>query len=168
MELVNKVAESGLIVIDLEDFFPREEVVAFDLKEYLFKDLLLKEMEFRESLKKNNWPEYQNKTVAVFCSTDAILPQWSYMLVTQYLLQQTAEVYRGTKEEVIAAKWLSNIQAIDTAKYKDERVIVKGCGHHQANSAAYVEISKKLIPVVKSLMFGEPCSTVPVYKRKGA
>jgi len=166
MELSNKVAESGLIVIDLEDFFPKGPILEFDLKDHLFKGLILKEMEFRDSLKKTDWSVYKDKTVAIFCSTDAILPQWSFMLVMQYLLPYTAEVYSGTIEEVIRLKWISNIKNIDATKYLNERVVIKGCGKQQAGSAVFLEASKKLLPVVRSLMFGEPCSTVPVYKRK--
>lgn len=166
MELKNKVAESGLIVIDPEDFYPSEDVVEFDLKNHLFKGLLLKEMEFRDSLKQIDWSIYKNKTVAVFCSADAILPSWSFMLVTQYLLPQTTSVFMGTREEVIMDIWISNIKKSDATKYNDERVVIKGCGKRQGGGAIYLELSKKLLPVVKSLMFGEPCSTVPVYKRK--
>jgi Protein of unknown function (DUF2480) len=166
MELKNKVAESGLIVIDPEDFFPAGEFISFDLKDHLFKGLLLKELEFRSSLKNTDWSAYRGKTVAICCSADAILPSWSYMLVMQYLLPVTSEVYSGTPDQVIGSKWLANINSMDVIKYTGERVVIKGCGKRQAGGAVYLELSKKLLPVVKSLMFGEPCSTVPVYKRK--
>lgn len=166
MELRNKVAESGLIVIDPEHFYPAETIVPFDLKDHLFRGLLLKEIEFRDSLKKTDWTAYAGKTVAVYCSADAILPSWSYMLVMQYLQAQTTDVHMGTPEEVALLKWIGNIKSLDAAQYQDERVVIKGCGTQQAKGAVYLELSKKLLPVVKSLMFGEPCSTVPVYKRK--
>jgi hypothetical protein len=167
MELKNKVAESGLITIDPESFFPEDTVVPFDLKDHLFRGVLLKEMEFRDSLKKTDWAVFRNKTVAVYCSADAILPSWSFMLVMQYLIPYTAEVYPGTPEEVLMQKWLANIKNMDAAKYSNERVVIKGCGKRHAGGSVYLELSKKLLPVVKSLMFGEPCSTVPVYKQKG-
>lgn len=166
MELVNKVAQSGLITLDLEDFFPKEAIVAFDIKEFLFRGLILKELDFRAALKAHDWSAYQNKTVAVFCSTDAILPQWAFMLVSTYLSAQTTETYFGTTEEVEQKLFLSNLKSIDATKYIDERIIIKGCGTKTVTGEAYLEITKKLQPVVKSLMFGEACSTVPIYKRK--
>jgi len=166
MELRNKVAESGLLVIDPETFFPADVIVPFDLKDHLFRGLLLKEIEFRDSLKKTDWSVFAGRTVAVFCSADAILPSWSYMLVMQYLQPQTTDVHMGSPESVALQKWIDNIKNLDAVQYQDERVVIKGCGTKPANGAVYLELSKKLLPVVKSLMFGEPCSTVPVYKRK--
>lgn len=166
MELVNKVAQSGLITIDLETFFPTEEIVAFDIKDFLFRGLILKELDFRAALKTHDWNQYQDKTVAVFCSADAILPQWSFMLITTYLLPFTNKIYVGTKEDVEQILLLKNINQIDATKYIDGKLVIKGCGTKTVNSQAYLEITKKLQPFVKSLMFGEPCSTVPVYKRK--
>ena len=127
MELVNKVAQSGLITLDLEDFFPKEAIVAFDIKEFLFRGLILKELEFRAALKAHDWSVYQDKIVAVFCSTDAILPQWAFMLVGTYLSAQTTEIYFGTTEEVEQKLFLSNLKSIDATKYIDEKIIIKGC-----------------------------------------
>ena len=166
MELVNKVAQSGLITLDLEDFFPKEAIIAFDIKEFLFRGLILKELEFRAALKAHDWSAYKDKTVAVFCSTDAIIPQWAFMLVGTYLSAQTTEIYFGTTEEVEQKLFLSNLKSIDATKYIDEKIIIKGCGTKTVTGEAYLEITKKLQPVVKSLMFGEACSTVPIYKRK--
>jgi hypothetical protein len=166
MELVNKVAQSGLITLDLEDFFPKEAIVAFDIKEFLFRGLILKELDFRAALKAHDWSAYKDKTVAVFCSTDAIIPQWAFMLVATYLSAQTTEIYFGTTEEVEQKLFLSNLKSIDATKYIDEKIIIKGCGTKTVTGEAYLEITKKLQPVVKSLMFGEACSTVPIYKRK--
>lgn len=166
MELVNKVAESGLITLDLEQFFPAEEITELDVKDFLFRGLILKEKEFRDALKQHNWSLYNEKTVAVFCSTDAILPQWSYMLLATYLSAQTGKIYFGTKEKVEYNLFLQNIKNIDAEKYNGERIIIKGCGTKTVTGEAYLEITKKLQPVVKTLMFGEPCSTVPVYKKK--
>jgi hypothetical protein len=164
--LVNKVAESGLITIDLEDFFPKEEIQVLDIKNFLFRELLLKEKEFRTALKDFNWSTFKDKTVALTCSVDAILPQWSYMLVMTYLAAHTAKVYFGTAAEVEYFIFLDNIRKIESSKYLDAKVVIKGCGTRVVTGAAYLEITKQLQPVVKSLMFGEPCSTVPIYKKK--
>ncbi len=166
MEIRNKVAESGIITIDLESFFPNEEIIELDIKAMLFQGLLLKEKDFRETLKKTDWSVYANKTVALLCSTDAIIPQWAYMLLTYYLLTVTAKIYFGTKENVECDLLLENINNTDATKYAGQKVVIKGCGTKQIPSGAYVAISKKMIPHVQSLMFGEPCSTVPVYKQK--
>lgn len=164
--LVNKVAQSGLITLDLETFFPTEEIIAFDIKEFLFRGLILKEIDFRAALKEHDWSQYNDKTVAVFCSADAILPQWSFMLITTYLMLHTNKIHVGTKEQVEQDLLLKNINEIDGTKYIDGKLVIKGCGTKTVNSNAYLEITKKLQPYVKSLMFGEPCSTVPVYKKK--
>ena len=167
MELVNKVAQSGLITLDLEDFFPKEEIIALDIKEFLFRGLLLKELEFRAALKQHDWQQYQDKTVAVYCSSDAILPQWAFMLMATYLQPYTTKIYFGTKEEVEQKLFLQNLKTIDVSNYQDEKIVIRGCGTKTVTGEAYLEITKRLQPVVKSLMFGEPCSTVPIYKRKG-
>lgn len=164
--LINKVAQSGLITLDLEDLFPKEEILEFNMKDFLFRGLILKEKEFREALKQHDWSLYANKITAVFCSTDAILPQWAFMLVASYLSAQTDKIYFGSKENVEYNLFLQNIKNTDENKYKDERVIIKGCGTKTVTGEAYREITKTLQPVVKSLMFGEACSTVPIYKKK--
>ncbi len=164
--LINKVAQSGLITLDLEDFFPKEEIVEFDVKDFLFRGLILKEVEFRDALKHHDWQIYKDKSIAIFCSTDAILPQWSFMLIATYLLKETTKFHFGTKEEIEYQLFLQNIKNIDSTKYKDERIIIKGCGTKTVTGEAYITITKKLQPVVKSLMFGEACSTVPIYKKK--
>jgi len=166
MELINKVAQSGLITLDLEDFFPKKEIIGFDIKDFLFRGLILKELDFRAALKAHDWSVYKDKTVAVFCSADAIIPQWAYMLIMTHLSAQTTTVYFGTIEEVEQKLFLSNIKKLDAAKYTGEKIIIKGCGTKTVTGEAYLEVTKKLQPVVKSLMFGEPCSTVPVYKKK--
>jgi hypothetical protein len=164
--LINKVAQSGLITLDLEDFFPKEEIVALDIRDFLFRGLILRELEFRASLKATDWSAYQNKTVAVHCSADAIIPQWAWMLVATYLGTYGTRFFFGSAEEVEQKLFLLNLRNIDEKKYSGERVVIKGCGTKTLSGEAYLEITKKLQPVVKSLMFGEPCSTVPVYKRK--
>lgn len=164
--IVNKVAESGIVTLDLETFYPKEEVVELDIKDFLFMEMLLKEKEFREKLDQTDWVYYKEKIVAVFCSTDAIIPMWAYMLVSTKLSPYAKEVFLGNKNETTEKVVEKNIQQINTDPFKDKRVVVKGCGDIEISPSAYLSISNKLLPVVKSLMYGEPCSTVPVYKRR--
>lgn len=162
--IINKVAQSGLITLDLEKFYPTEEIVEFDLKDYLFMELILKEKDFREALASMDWTTFENKYVAIHCSTEAIIPLWAYMLATTYLQPLSKEVIYGTKENVLDQILLKNINAIDPKEYDEKRVVVKGCGDKKIPEAAYVAISGLLTPVAKSIMYGEPCSTVPIYK----
>jgi Protein of unknown function (DUF2480) len=163
---VNKVAESGIITLDLEDYYPKAEVVVFDLKDYLFMGLILKEKDFREALKTMDWQPYEGKTVTVTCSADAIIPVWAYMLVSAYLQPLAAQVLFGTQEQAINQLLMHNIAAIDASAFADQRVVVKGCGEKPIGEAAYLQITNRLRPVAKSIMYGEPCSTVPIFKRK--
>lgn len=162
--IINKVAQSGLITLDLEKMYPKEEIVEFDLKDYLFMELILKEKDFREALAKMDFTTFKNKYVAIHCSTEAIIPLWAYMLATTYLQPYAKEVIYGTKENVFDQILLNNIKALDPNEYKEKRVVVKGCGDKKIPEAAYVTISSLLTPVAKSIMYGEPCSTVPIYK----
>lgn len=162
--IINKVANSGLITLDLEKYLPAEEILTFDLKDYLFMGLILKEKDFREALKNLDWTAYQNKYVAITCSADAIIPSWAYMLVVTYLHSAAKDIYVGSVEEMRKHLFLKNIAAIDTNEFIDQRIVIKGCGDATIESFAYAEITKVLLPVVKSIMYGEPCSTVPVYK----
>jgi len=164
-EIKNKVAESGLITIDLSKVISSEEIIGFDLKSFLFMEMMLKEKDFRASLDTHDWTQYQGKSVAVFCSSDAIIPMWAYMLVAAKLTSVAKSVFQGTTEEAKKTKIIENIKSIDANQYVGKRVVIKGCGDDPIPEFAYFEISTKLIPVVKSLMYGEPCSTVPVYKR---
>jgi hypothetical protein len=127
--------------------------------------MIIKEKEFRESLKQTDWSIYKDKAVAITCSADAIIPVWAYMLLASYLQPVSAELYMGTEQELLKHLFLKNIDAADLSSYKDQRVIVKGCGDIPIGEFAYIEISKRLLPLVKTLMYGEPCSTVPVYKK---
>ena len=161
----NKVAESGILTIDLETFFPKEEIVVFDIKDYLFMGLIIKEKDFRAALKELSLEKFEDKIVAVTCSADAIIPMWAYMLIAVLLQPVCIDVILGTTDEVEKKLLLKNIQQIDTSAYMDNRVVVKGCGEKPIPEEAYLEITNKLRPVAKSIMFGEPCSTVPVYKK---
>lgn len=164
--IVNKIANSGLITLDLKNYLPKDVMVTFDLKNHLFMELILKEKDFREALKNFDWSIYKNKNVNITCSTDAIIPSWAFMLVVVYLQPVAKEIYTGTKEEMQKHLFLKNIAAIDINEFKEQRIVVKGCGDANIESYAYAAIASKLLPVARSIMYGEPCSTVPVYKKK--
>lgn len=162
---VNKVAESGLITLDLEEWYPKEEVAVFDLKDHLFMGMIVKEKEFRESLKGFDWEQFRNKYVSVICSADAIIPVWAYMLVASYLQPVCLDLVIGDEAELRKQLFLKKLNTIKPEDYTDQRVIVKGCGDLPIGEFAYMEITKLLRPYVKTLMYGEPCSTVPVFKK---
>ena len=164
--LINKVAESGLITLDPEKYYPREETALFDMKDHLFMGMILKEKDFRETLKNFDWSVYAGKHVALFCSADAIIPVWAWMLVAAYLQPVAKEMIMGDEKELHRQLFLKNIDSIDMNEFADKRVVIKGCGETPIGDFVYMEITKKLRPVVKSIMYGEPCSTVPVYKKK--
>ena len=165
-EILNKVAVSSLETIDLAGFYPGEEIVVFDLKPYLFMELILKEKDFREALLHTDWTPYLHKIAAVTCSADAVIPMWAYMLVASYLQPVATEIILGDEKTAIRQILLKRMDSLDVEAYKDKRVVVKGCGDLPIGEYAYMEITKKLRPVAKSIMYGEPCSTVPIYKRK--
>jgi hypothetical protein len=165
-EIVNKVAASGLVTIDLEQYYPKEEIVLFDIKPFLFIEQILKEKNFREALQKTNWAQYKNKIVSIICSADAIIPAWAYMLVATYLQPIAHDIIIGNEKEAIKQTILKNINEIVSSQYQESRVVIKGCGDVYIDAAAYMEITKKLLPVAKSIMYGEACSNVPVYKKK--
>ncbi len=165
-EFVNKVSESGIITLNLEDFYPKDEKAVFDMKDHLFMGLILKEKDFREAMKNLDLTPYKEKNVALTCSADAIIPVWAYMLVASYLQPVAKEIVFGDADFLHKTLFLKNIEQINTEDYKDQRVVIKGCGELPISETAYVAITNKLRPVVKSIMYGEPCSTVPVYKKK--
>lgn len=165
--IVNKVAESGIITLRLEDYLPdAAQLAVFDLKPFLFREMILREKDFRAALPQHDWEQYRNKHVAVTCSADAIIPQWAYMLVATALSPLAASISSGSMEALTEKLIVRNIEAIDAAQYTDKRIVIKGCGDKIMPEAAYIAITARLRPVVKSLMYGEPCSTVPVYKKK--
>lgn len=163
---VNKVAESGIITIDLSEFYPKEAVAVFDIKDYLFMGLILKEKDFRASLEAVDWSIYADKNVAVTCSADAIIPVWAYMLISVYLQPVARNIIFGSEESIQETILLDAIKSIDASIYEDQRVVVKGCGDIDIPASAYLCITNKLRPFAKSIMYGEPCSTVPVFKKK--
>jgi len=165
-DIVNKVAQSGLVSLDPASFYPPGERVAYDIKDNLFMGLMLREKDFREFVKGHDWTQYQDKNVALFCSEDAIVPTWAYMLLANRFAPYAREVVFGdlkVLETILFEKALNNL---NLEQYRDQRIVIKGCGDIAVPESAYVELAKRLTPVVKSLMYGEPCSTVPIYKRK--
>ena len=164
--LINKVTESALVTINLEDYYPKENIVLFDLKDYLFMGLILKEKDFREALKNLDLAPFKGKLVTVTCSADAVIPMWAYMLVASYLQPVASEVFFGNEEEVKNQLLLKNIAQIPTEEFTDKRIVIKGCGELPVGEAAYLSATKLLRPLAKSIMYGEPCSTVPIFKRK--
>jgi len=163
--IINKVSESNIITLDLEEFYPKDETVVFDMKDHLFMGLILKEKEFREELKQIDLELYRNKNVALTCTADAIIPVWAYMLVASQLEPVAKEIVFGDKEFLHKTLFLQNLSMINASDYTDKRVVIKGCGDLHVSETAYVAITKILRPVAKSIMYGEPCSTVPIYKR---
>ena len=165
---VNKVAESGIITLDLEKWLPKEPIAIFDLKEHLFMEMILKEKDFREKLKSLDWEQYRDKNVAVTCSVDAIIPVWAYMLVVTNLQPVANEIVLGNETELHKYLMIKNLATINVDEYAEKRVVIKGCGETPIPDYAYMEITRLLRPAVKSIMYGEPCSTVPVYKKAAA
>ena len=166
---VNKVAESGLITLDLAEYYPKEsDLMVFDLKPFLFMEMILKEKDFREALKQHDWTVYENKHVGVTCTADAIIPVWAYMLLASYLQPVASSVSMISKEKLAGQVLLENIRKIDAFTFADKRVVVKGCGDLPIDEGAYFAITALLKPVAKSVMYGEPCSTVPIFKKKNS
>ena len=164
--IINKIAKSGIISLDLTNYAPDFIILELDIKQFLLNGFILKEKDFRASLKKFNFKQYQNKVTAIFCSSDCIIPMWAFMLVTAFLNNVTTEIYSGNKESVFMQLFMRNIKLSNSLEFKNKKVIVKGCSNVKITGDLYVEITKKLNNIVDSLMFGEACSAVPVYKKK--
>jgi hypothetical protein len=164
--IINKVGMSGLVTLDPAIFYPAGDRVLYDLKDNLFQGLILREKDFRDFVKEHDWQQYQDKYVAVTCTADAIVQVWAYALLANKLAPYAKDVVFGDLETLETVLFLKNMQKLDVAEYTGQRVVLKGCGDIPVPVSAYVELAKKLTPVVKSLMFGEPCSTVPIFKKK--
>lgn len=165
-EIVNKVANSGLQTIDLEEYFPKGKRVLFDMKTWLFEEMFLKEKDFRESAKNHDWSQYKNQHVAVECSVEAIIPVWAYMLISSYLSPYASTIVKGKLNTLETILFDNAINQINFENYRNQRVIIKGCSNLEVCDHAYALITTKLIPVAKSVMYGEACSSVPIFKRK--
>lgn len=165
-EIINKVANSPLVTIDLEELYPEGERVLLDISDWLYEGLILKEKDFRESVKNHDWKQYQNTFVALTCKTDAIIPSWAYMLITTQLANYTQKIVVGNLEMLETAIFQEIIATLDINIYKDKPVIIKGCSDKPIPETAQVQLIEKLLPTARTIMFGEACSTVPLYKRK--
>ncbi len=163
--IINRVAKSGIITLNLEDYYPQGEFVTFDIKPYLFMEMILKEKDFRQAMKEHDWTIYEGKNVAIICSADAIVPVWAYMLISTKLAPYAHFSAFGTEEVLNCLLFQQALHQLDLDKFTDKRVVVKGCGQKPVPAYAYTEITRLLKPYVKSLMYGEPCSTVPIYKQ---
>jgi hypothetical protein len=164
--IVNKVANSGLITLDLATYYHPGERLVFDIKEQLFQGLILREKDFREFVKAHDWSQYEGKNIAIICSADAIVPTWAYMLLVSKMEPYAHMVVFGNKDLLEDALFREALSRINLESYRDQRVVVKGCGDIPVPVSAYAEVTRMLRPVVKSMMYGEPCSTVPIYKKK--
>ncbi|MBL4746362.1 MAG: DUF2480 family protein [Flavobacteriaceae bacterium] len=164
-EIVNRVANSKLITLDLEDFYPEGARIIFDVKPWLFQELILKEKDFREQVKQHDWSQYKDSYVSLTCSSDAIIPSWAYLLISTHLTQHARHIIIGDLAQLETAIFERIISKIPTEQFKDKPVIIKGCSSKPIPETAYICLIEKLQPVVKSLFFGEACSTVPLYKK---
>jgi hypothetical protein len=164
-EIINRVAKSGIITINLEELYPQGERLLFDIKEHLFQGLILKEKDFREFIKNKDWSTYTDKYVALICSEDAIVPTWAYMLLATQLEPFVKKVVFGDLETLETVLYNEILNKLNINAYKDVRIVIKGCGDLPVPKAAYVEITRLLHPVAKSIMYGEACSMVPLYKQ---
>ncbi len=164
-EIINKVARSPLQTIDLEEFYVSGERIRLDVKDQLFRGMVLREKDFREFIKSTNWASFEGKHVAIQCSVDAIVPTWAYMLLSVALKPYAKTILFGTLDELEAQLFKTALDAIDWSKYENAKVVIKGCSKVNVPIAAYVDVTSRLQPIVSSIMFGEPCSTVPIFKK---
>ncbi len=165
-EIINRVANSKLVTFNLEDIYPKGERVAFDISQWLLEGIVLRESDFREQAKQHDWSRYQDKFVALFCSTDAIVPGWAYLLLSLHLAPFVKKVTVGSLDELESILFAELLQNLDVSEYTDRPLIIKGCAHKPIPQNAYVLLAQKLQPVAKSIMYGEACSSVPLFKRK--
>ncbi|MFD1470564.1 DUF2480 family protein [Hymenobacter caeli] len=164
----NRVANSGLVTLNLEEFIHSGERVLYDIKDNLFHGLILREKDFREFIKTHDWARYDGQNVAIVCSADAIVPTWAYMLLAIKLQNHAHRYVFGNLEALEQSLFEEAIAGLDAEEYRDAKVVVKGCGEKPVPTFAYVAIMQKLLPVTSSIMYGEPCSTVPLYKKPKA
>ena len=165
-EIVNRVANSGLVNFDLEAYYPKGQRLLIDLKDWLFEGLILREKDFRQQVKDYDWAQHQDQYVAIDCSADAIVPVWAYMLISNALSPYAKTIVKGNLANLELVLFHDLIQNLDTKPFVEQRVIVKGCSHLPIPESAYVAITNKLSPIAKSIMYGEACSSVPIYKKK--
>lgn len=165
-EIINRVASSKLIVVDLEDYYPKGKRTVLDIKNWLFQELVLREKDFRETVKHHDWSQYQDDFVALTCTSDAIVPAWAFMLLTMHLEPYAKKVVIGSLDQLETSIYQEIIQNLDVSEFYDKPLIIKGCANKPVPANAYILLSQKLRPIAKSIMYGEACSSVPLYKRK--
>lgn len=165
-DIINRVANSKIVTINLEDYYPKGLRVLFDIKDWLFEGFVLREKDFRAQVSQNDWSQYQDNYVALICSTDAIIPAWAFMLISIHLQPFAKKIIIGTLETLETSIYQDVINALDVSEFKDKPIIIKGCAKKPVPQNAYIMLSNKLKPTVKSIMYGEACSSVPLYKNK--
>ena len=163
--IVNRVSNSSLVSLDLDELLSGVESIFFDLKPFLFREMILREKDFRTAIKEHDWLQYQGMSVVIGCSVEAIIPTWAYMLVTSKLINVAKSIVSGSVNDLEKARIDQMIDSLDKEEFQGKKIVIKGCGDLQLRDYAFVEITKLLLPIVSSLMYGEPCSTVPVYKK---
>ncbi len=164
-EIINRVASSSLITFNLEEYFPGGELAEVDLKGLLFQELILREKDLRDFVKQHDWSQYQDKHVAVFCSADAVIPTWAFMLVSIALQPFAATIAFGDRDVLVAQLYITALDKVDWQKFKDAKVVIKGCSDQHVPESAYVMAAARLRPLAASILYGEPCSTVPLFKK---
>ncbi|MGB7395011.1 MAG: DUF2480 family protein [Pricia sp.] len=164
--IVNRVAQSKLVTFNLEDYYLQGQRILLDIKDWLHEGFILKEKEFRTHLEQHDWTQYQDAFVALHCSSDAIVPGWAYMLITTKLRPHARKTIQGNLEQLETSLYQSVIEQLDLSEFQDQLVIVKGCSNRPVPPNAYLLITQRLQPIVKSLMYGEACSSVPLFKKK--
>ncbi|WP_300026966.1 DUF2480 family protein [uncultured Maribacter sp.] len=165
-EIVNKVAQSKLITFNLEDYYPKGERMVLDIKDWLYEGFILKEKEFRAFVDAHDWSQYKDAYVAMHCSTDAIIPGWAYLLLSVKLSGIAKKAIQGSLVDLETSIYQNVIENIDVSDYQDKLIIIKGCSKKPVPANAYLFLAERLKPVAKSIMYGEACSSVPLYKRK--
>lgn len=165
-EIINRVAKSKLVTLDLEDYFPEGERILLDIQKWLYEGLILKEQDFREHIKNHDWEQYSGKYIALTCSTDAIIPSWAFLLISTALTPFAKKFVVGDLDLLENMIFQEIVESINMDQFKDAPVIIKGCSDKQIPETAYALLTKRLLPEVSSLMFGEACSSVPLYKKK--
>lgn len=165
-DIVNRVANSKLVVVDLEDYYPEGKRILFDIKDWLFEGLVLREKAFRVQVAEHNWSQYQDAYVALICTSDAIVPAWAYMLISINLEPYAIKTLFGDLEQLEISIFQTVIENLDVTSFKDKSLIIKGCSNKPVPANAYILLSQKLKPIAKSIMYGEACSSVPLFKKK--
>lgn len=165
-EIINKVANSGLITLNLEDYFPKGKRCFIDIEKWLYEGVMLREKEFRAHVQEHDWSVYQDQHIAIDCTTDAIIPNWAYMLISTAASVYASTIIKGNLDALEVLLFQNSIHSIDISEFKDQRIIIKGCSDLPVPEHAYAALTNRLVPIAKSIMFGEACSAVPIYKRK--